>query len=473
MEASIVIPVWNGISVLSECLSAIYACTGDELLEVIAVDNASADGSAALIADCYPQVHLIRQPVNLGFPGGVNSGVEAARGDFLVLLNQDCVVHPGWLSALAQALQSHPEAGIAGCTILNADGTVNHAGAIIRRPDAWGLHLTEIREEQPGIAEFVTGAAMVIRRQTWEAVGEFDEGYYPGYYEDVDYCYRARRRGIETIYVPAARVTHLFSGREWQNDPIKHTANHHRSRYRFVSKQFDSAEIQEFFRSEAAALEAETYFDQAAGRLLAARDTLRSLPDLLERRRVGWPDSVSPALQRQLLIGFTDILRRSFAIAERLSLVGLIEPPEEEWRFARERAEEERIALADQRSEASQELRALQDQERELFARLLPPSPKAGQSESRLRKWLWRWVLRPLRILTGYKLVSLSRLNALHRARMDCMERMLHLHQAEMTHLHQFYTTQMAQHDLRLEYHRVWTERRLRLFEVLTDYDYR
>ncbi|NIV29072.1 MAG: glycosyltransferase, partial [Anaerolineae bacterium] len=84
MEASIVIPVWNGGSVVSDCLDAIYAHCGDELLEVICVDNASRDDSATLIADRFPQVRLIRQPVNLGFAGGVNAGIQMAQGDVFI-----------------------------------------------------------------------------------------------------------------------------------------------------------------------------------------------------------------------------------------------------------------------------------------------------------------------------------------------------------------------------------------------------
>lgn len=472
MQASIVIPVWNGASVIAECLDALYADASDELLEVIAVDNASRDRSAAIIADRYPQVRLIRQPVNLGFSGGVNRGMEAARGDLFVLLNQDCVVQPGWLTALTQALESLPGVGIAGCTVLNADGTVNHAGAVLRRPEAWGIHRTEIEDERPQTVEFVTGAAMAIRRQTWEAVGLFDEGYYPAYYEDVDYCYRARRRGIETAYVPAARVTHLLSSREWQADPLKHTANHHRARYRFVSKHFRPAEVQEFFESEAAAVEVESYFDQAAGRFLAARDTLRALPDLLERRRTECLDRPSPAFYRQLMVGFTDILRRSLGVAEHLSQVGLIEPPEEEWRLTNERAEKERQSFAERRTEVYQQLQVLQDEEQALLARFLPPS-ESILSGSRWRRWLWRWVLRPLRVLRGDELLWFTRLSTLHRSQMDLIIQLLHLHQAEMAHLHQFYTTRLAQQELRLGYDRERFERRLKLLEVLTGYDYR
>ena len=182
MEMSIIIPVWNGAAVVPDCLDAVYAHSGGALLEVICVDNASRDGSGDLIADAYPQVRLIRQPVNLGFAGGVNAGIEAARGSVFVLLNQDCVVQPGWLDALLHAFQARPECGIAGGTILDQDGVVDHAGAMIRRPDAIGVHLTDVGDGQPRTVEYVTGTVFAIRRQTWDVVGRFDEGFYPAYY---------------------------------------------------------------------------------------------------------------------------------------------------------------------------------------------------------------------------------------------------------------------------------------------------
>jgi len=132
MQASIIIPVWNGASVVIDCLDALYMHSGSELLEVICVDNDSSDESVVRITEAYPQVRLIHEPVNLGFAGGVNAGMEAAQGDIFILLNQDCIVRPGWLKAFLQALEVYPQYGIVGCTIYNADGTLNHTGARVR-----------------------------------------------------------------------------------------------------------------------------------------------------------------------------------------------------------------------------------------------------------------------------------------------------------------------------------------------------
>jgi GT2 family glycosyltransferase len=436
MQATIVIALWNGASVVSDCLDAIYAHSGDELLEVICVDNASRDESAALVADSYPQVRLIRQPVNLGFAGGVNAGIGVARGDVFVLLNQDCVVQPGWLAALLRAFEVCPECGIAGCTILDPDGAVNHAGAMIRRPDAYGVHLTEIGDNQPRIVEYVTGTVFAVRRQTWDAVGRFDEGYYPAYYEESDYCFRARHRGFETAYAPEARAVHLFSIREWQAEPAKHTANQHRARYRFVCKHFDTREIGEFLEAENAAVEAERYFDQAVGRVMAARDTLRALTDILERRRADLEDPLSPTFRCQLQVGFTQILRRSFAVSEKLSPAGPDWGPSNlagEWEAAKHR------------------LRTLQRREHDLLTRIYFKPPSADRSEPTLGRFFRLLVLRPLSFFIGRDYLLLSELNTVHVARMDQLR-------------HQMDLVERMYREM---------ERRLRLLEVLTDYDYR
>ena len=147
MRASVVIPVWNGASVIVDCLQALYSSSGGELLEVICVDNASSDDSSTQIKKAFPKVRLIQQPINLGFAGGVNAGIDAAQADVFVLLNQDCIVQSDWLSDLLKALLENPQYGIMGCTILNEDDTINHTGAFIQRPDAVGIHITDTNEE--------------------------------------------------------------------------------------------------------------------------------------------------------------------------------------------------------------------------------------------------------------------------------------------------------------------------------------
>ncbi len=104
MQTSIVIPVWNGMHFLPACLDALLAQQlGAQPCEIIAVDNASSDGSGDLIAQRYPQVRLLRNRHNQGFAGGCNRGIEAAQGELIILLNQDTQVQPNWLPILTHA----------------------------------------------------------------------------------------------------------------------------------------------------------------------------------------------------------------------------------------------------------------------------------------------------------------------------------------------------------------------------------
>jgi len=394
-------------------------------------------------------------------------------------LNQDCLVEPGWLATLLQAFEIHQEFGIAGCTILNPDGTVNHAGATIRRPDAYGIHLIESEGCEIRRVEYVTGAAFATRRQVWDAVGRFDEGYYPAYYEESDYCYRARRKGFEIAYVPQARVTHLFSSHEWQADPLKHAANQHRSRYRFISKHFDSREISEFFEAECAAIEAERYFDHAIGRAIAARDTLRGLADILERRRVDLGEPLSPTRRCQLQVGFTQVLRQSFAMAEKLGPYRPIEPFSDladVWQAAKQRmwamlstAPEDEIALSEEWQSVNRQLQLLRERERELLTRIYFRAPSDDRPESALKRLFRLLILRPLSFLVGRDYLLLAELNTVHVARMDQMDRLNWLY----NRINQVYNQRLKQTYQLFQEQCDQIDRRLTLLELLTDYDYR
>lgn len=215
MPASVIIPAWNGRDYLPACLEALLAQDYPDL-EIIVVDNASTDGSADLVAETFSEIHLIRNKRNLGFAGGCNAGLKAARDDLLILLNQDTQVHPGWLQALSYALEGS-KIGVAGCKILYPDGeTMQHAGGWLEWPLGIAHHYGQGEPDAgewdaPKPVEFVTGAAMAFRREVLERVGFLDEGFWPGYFEDIDFCFRARRAGYEVLYAPEAKLSHAES----------------------------------------------------------------------------------------------------------------------------------------------------------------------------------------------------------------------------------------------------------------------
>ncbi len=247
--------------------------------------------------------------MNLGFAGGVNVGLTEARGEIMVLLNQDCIVQPGWLEPLLALFKESASCGIAGAIIYDPDGNINHTGAQIERPLALGVHQVEIPSPRPYLTEYVTGALFAIRRSVWQQVGPLDDAYYPAYFEECDYCARARRLGFQVFVAPDARAEHLFTSRAWQHDPLRHTSDQHRSRYRFICKQFDSTEFTEFFEAEVQAIAVEHSFHEAAGRKLAAAYTLDHLQTiLLARVRDGASALLAPS-ERQLSVGFAAIHR--------------------------------------------------------------------------------------------------------------------------------------------------------------------
>jgi GT2 family glycosyltransferase len=244
-EISIVIPVWNGREFLAACLDAVLAQDGPGY-EIVAVDNASRDGSADWIAERYPQVRLIRNHDNVGFAGACNRGIAAAQGHTLVLLNQDTRVHAGWLAALADLLREE-RVGAAGSKVFYLDGrTLQHAGGWIDWPLALTHHhgygeADNGQWDVPRQVDYVTGASLAFRREVFEQVGPLDEGFWPGYYEDVDFCCKLREAGYEVWYVPTSVLTHAetTSLTDWRAI----SCASQRGRLRFLLKHTGAARI--------------------------------------------------------------------------------------------------------------------------------------------------------------------------------------------------------------------------------------
>src|SRR5690606_7521656 len=121
--ASVVVPLWNGLEHIEECLSSLLQQTYTPL-EIIVVDNGSTDGSAEVVERHFETVRLLRNEQNLGFSAACNRGLEAARGEILLLLNQDTIVEPDWVEALARGLDTTPDTGIVGSKAFYPDGTI-------------------------------------------------------------------------------------------------------------------------------------------------------------------------------------------------------------------------------------------------------------------------------------------------------------------------------------------------------------
>jgi len=211
--------------------------------EVIVVDNGSTDGLARHVRRAHRWVRLVRSSHNRGFAGGNNLGIVRARGDILVLLNDDTEPEEGWLEPLREAFYRNPRLGLAGCQLLypGPERRIQHLGGVVHANGltdhlGWGEHSGgEAQWPEYLRPDYVTGAAMAVRREVFEEIGLLDPGFWPIYFEEVDFCARARQRGWECVTVTASRVVHHESqttGRLSRGFLEKY----HRNRIRYLMK---------------------------------------------------------------------------------------------------------------------------------------------------------------------------------------------------------------------------------------------
>ncbi len=219
-ELSICILSWNTEAFTRDCLASLFADPRSSGWQVIVVDNDSADCSATMVAEEYPDAELIRSPKNLGFAGGNNLALTHARGRFLLLLNSDTRVPTGALGHLLDHLEQHPQVGAAGPRLVDAAGQLElscgrppgltpeifhklllHRVFPFFRLGCW--HHRETRD-----VGWVTGACLMIRRQALDAAGSLDDGIFMCF-EDLEWCMRLRAVGWRIEYVPGTQVVHL------------------------------------------------------------------------------------------------------------------------------------------------------------------------------------------------------------------------------------------------------------------------
>jgi GT2 family glycosyltransferase len=222
-KVSVIILNWNGRELLGDCLASVLA-QAFKGFEVILVDNGSTDGSAEWVATEYPQVRVLRLAENLGFCGGNNAGVRIARGEYLVLLNNDTVVEPDWLEPLYTTIVSDPRIAACDSKVLysGARNTIWSAGASYTIAGTANFRAQGASEDAlgPDPAEVFSAVACsaIYRRPVWDEIGGLDETFFAGY-EDVDWSFRARLRGYRILNVPSSRVYHKVSATHGYNSP--------------------------------------------------------------------------------------------------------------------------------------------------------------------------------------------------------------------------------------------------------------
>ncbi|HMX61503.1 MAG TPA: glycosyltransferase family 2 protein [Candidatus Sumerlaeota bacterium] len=241
MRFSIVIVSLNGRSRIAMPLDALAACM-PRAAEVIVVDNGSHDGLSEFVAERYPWVKLVRAPRNLGFAGGNNLGIVNATGEVIVLLNDDTEPRANWLAPIQEALTQDRTLGIVGCSLLYPGAEkIQHRGGVIHANGLtdhkeWNAEWKEDEDVPARIdAPYVTGAAMAIRRAVIDRVGMLDAGYWPIYFEEVDFCERAVRDHWGCAVVPRSIVIHHES-QTTVRFSAKFLKTYHRNRVRFLLK---------------------------------------------------------------------------------------------------------------------------------------------------------------------------------------------------------------------------------------------
>ena len=218
-QVSLVIPVFNRLELTRQCLKALEKNTRDASAEVIVVDNGSTDGTAVFLKseEAAGRLRTILNSENLGFAKACNQGAKAARGQYVLFLNNDTEVQPGWLAPLVSLAEADTNIAAVGSKLLFPDGTIQHAGVAIceaiGRDPLLAVHTfykaaADLPEaNQRRAYQALTAACLLVRRSGFEAVGGFDEGFWNGY-EDVDLCFRLQEKGWLMVYEPASVVIH-------------------------------------------------------------------------------------------------------------------------------------------------------------------------------------------------------------------------------------------------------------------------
>lgn len=255
IDLSIVIVNWNVRDLLAHCLASVLrpdpARPGRPTRQVIVVDNASTDGSVAMLRAKFPQVQVIVNDANRGFAFANNQGLAVAQGRYVLLLNPDTEVLGDALATLVRYMDAHPDVGIAGPQLLHPDGRIQSSRRrfpnlpILFLESTWleclapkGLLRRYYVLDQPDDAtldvDWIMGAAMLARRAAIRQTGGMDDGFFM-YSEELDWCRRVKAAGWRIVYHPAAQIIHYVGKSSEQAVPARHI-NFQRGKIRYAKK---------------------------------------------------------------------------------------------------------------------------------------------------------------------------------------------------------------------------------------------
>ena len=259
VDISIVIVNWNVRELLHRCLSSLRATallpgTGGLTCEVVVVDNASQDGSAAMVRAEFPQVTLIENTENLGFTRGNNQALARSTGRYLLLLNPDTEIVGDALTTMVAYMDANPGVGVVGPQLLYPDGSIQSSRRRFPSLATMFVEITVLQRlfgrsalvrhyyalDTPDDAtqevDWVVGACMMVRREAMDAAGLLDERFFM-YSEEMDWCLRIKQQGWKVVYLPTARIVHHEARSSEQVLPAQHIY-FHSSKVAYVRKHF-------------------------------------------------------------------------------------------------------------------------------------------------------------------------------------------------------------------------------------------
>jgi GT2 family glycosyltransferase len=211
-DVSIVMVTRDGSDVVERALRALLENT-TPCYELILIDNASGDGTPALLRE-VENATVVLNTRNYGFGVANNQGATHARGRHVLFLNQDAFVHPRWLPPLLERIDSDARIGAIGPMLLNPNGSLQCAGALLSRSGSATCYGDGDRPERPEyrftrVVDYLAGACLLVRRRAFNEVGGFDPAYGLAYFEDSDLCLALAARGYRSVYEPSSTVTHM------------------------------------------------------------------------------------------------------------------------------------------------------------------------------------------------------------------------------------------------------------------------
>jgi len=228
LKLTIAVISWNDRAGLRNCLNSIYRSPCRSDFEVMVIDNFSEDGSAAMVRQEFPDIRLISNSRNLGFCGACNQAVEVSGGDLILFLNSDIEVLPEALDRMVEGMGKNPETGICGGHLVDPSGATQKGFTVRRFPTPLSVvfelllidklfpnnritrryRMIDHNHDKSGFVDQPAGACLLVRRAVFKKIGMMDTAFYPAWFEDVDFCLRARRSGFHIYYNHRARFVH-------------------------------------------------------------------------------------------------------------------------------------------------------------------------------------------------------------------------------------------------------------------------